>query len=157
MQGTCDRHQPCYCPTPRSASHPHRSPTTAPPAHNKPQSKRCFSPCGRLGVSQSSGEEAAAGSAEPRHTHPLQHNPKDSHRPSLSPAIPPAARTLLGSGEGRRRRHSQRHGLTSRSTSLSSHHDWRRAKFRRRRDCRNRRARRTRLWLQHSAQSVPFE
>lgn len=125
-----------------------QSPITAPPfCSHKPQSKCWFSPCESLGVSQSSGEEAAAGSAEPRHTPPLQHSPKDSHCPPLSPAIPAAART--------RHRHSQRHGLTGRFTSLSSHHDCRRAKFRRGRDCRNRRARRTRLWLQHQRKVFP--
>lgn len=78
--------------TVRPLAQPH-SPTTAPSCSHKPQSKCWFSPCGSLGVSQSSGEEAAAGSAEPRHTPPLQHSPKDSHCPPLSPAIPPAART----------------------------------------------------------------
>lgn len=149
MQGTCDSHQPPYCPTPGSASQPHHNPS------HIPQSKYWFSPCGSPGVSQCSGEEAAAGSAEPRHTPPLQHSPKDSHCPPLSPAIPPAARTPPRSGEGRRHRHSQRQGLTSRFTSLSSHHDCRREEFRGGRNCRKRRARRTRLWLQHQRKVSP--
>lgn len=124
------------------------------PSH-KPQSKCWFSPCGSLGVRQCSSEEVAAGSPEPRHTPPLQHSPKDRHCLPLSPAIPPVARTPPRNGEGRRHLHSQRQGLTSRFTSLSSHYDCRTAKFRRGRDCRHRRARCTRLWLQHQRQ-VPL-
>lgn len=145
VQGTCDRHQPCYSWARLTAA---RKPKHNPSCSQKPQSKCWFSPCGSLAVSQSSGEEAAAGSAEPRHTPPLQHSPKDSHCPSLSPAILAAARTPPGSGEGRRRRHSQQHGLTSRptrsrpTTTAGERNSGGR-------DCRNRRACCTRLWLQH--------
>lgn len=152
--GSCQHHPtPDFSPTPGPAPQPRCGPhggrgtPTPPPANRRANVDFFFfpPPCGSLGVSQSSGEEAAASSAEPRHTPLLQRSPKDSRCPLR---LRPAARTLRhlpsppGSGEGRSPWCSPRHGLASRFTDPSSQYSCRRVKFRKGRDCRNRHGRR---------------